>query len=135
MMVNRHQPLRWFGRWRALGWLFVFWVIYESLTPNPIQTPGIEFGDKIGHFSAYFIMMGWFAQLYRRRWHLPVLVLFVLLGIALEFVQGQSGYRAFEYADMAADALGAALAWWLAAGRFSSLLLRFEQRIFSTTTR
>jgi VanZ family protein len=129
--MNMRQPLCWFVFWRGIGWLFVAWVIYESLTPSPIQTPGIEFGDKIGHFSAYFIMMGWFAQLYRRSRHLLFLAVFIALGVAMEFVQGQTGYRAFEYADMAANSLGALSSWLLAAGSFSSTLLRVEQRLFS----
>lgn len=131
-VVAARQPLRWFGLWCGLGWLFVVWVIYESLTPNPIQTPGIEFGDKIGHFVAYFLMMGWFVQLYQRSRQLLFLMLFIALGVALEFVQGWTGYRAFEYADMAADTLGAGFAWLLARGPFSSLLLRLEQRLSFT---
>ena len=125
------QPLRWFGLWRGIGWLFVVWVIYESLTPSPIQTPGIEFGDKIGHFSAYFIMMGWFAQLYRRSRHLLFLSAFIALGVVLEFAQGQTDYRVFEYADMVANSLGACVAWLLAGGPFSLMLLRAEQWFFS----
>jgi VanZ family protein len=127
--VAARQPLRWFALWRGAGWLWLVWVIYESLTPTPMQTPGIEFGDKIGHFCAYFIMMGWFAQLYHRSRHGLFLLAFIALGVALEFLQGQSGYRAFEYADMAANSLGALSGWLLAAGSFSFLLLRLEQRL------
>ena len=130
---DAQQPLRRFALWRTVGLLFVVWVIYESLTPSPIETPGIEFGDKIGHFSAYFMMMMWFAQLYRRSRHLVLLVGFIAMGVALEFVQEQTGYRAFEYADMLANSLGASVAWLLAGGTFSSLLLRLEQRLFVTS--
>lgn len=129
------QPLRWFRLWSVLGWLFVAWVIYESLSPNPIQTPGIEFGDKIGHFSAYFLMMGWFAQLYQRPGQWPFLLLFITLGAALEFVQGQSAYRLFEYADMVANSLGAGAAWLLARGPFAAQLLRLEQQLLAATQR
>lgn len=126
------QPLRWFGLWHGAGWLLVVWVIYESLTPSPFQTQGIQFGDKIGHFCAYFMMMGWFAQLYHRSRHLLFLAGFVTLGVVLEFLQGQTGYRAFEYADMAANSLGALSSWLLAGGSLSSLLLRLERRLAST---
>lgn len=132
MLPGVPQPLRWFGLWRGLGWLFVVWVVYESLTPNPIQTPGIEYGDKIGHFSAYFTMMGWFAQLYHRSRQWLFLLLFIVLGVVLELVQGQSGYRAFEYADMVANSLGAGMAWLLAAGPFSALLQRVERSLSTT---
>jgi VanZ family protein len=121
------QPLRWFFLWFALGWCFVVWVIYQSLTPDPIETPGIEFGDKLGHFSAYFVMMAWFAQLYKAQRHVVCLISFVLLGVGLELIQGQTGYRVFEYADMAANSLGALMAWGLAKTSFATLLCRVEQ--------
>lgn len=122
------QPLRWFFLWFVLGWCFVVWVIYQSLTPDPIETPGIEFGDKLGHFSAYFVMMAWFAQLYKEQRHVVCLISFVLLGVGLEVVQGQTGYRVFEYADMAANSLGALVAWGLAKTSFATLLCRVERR-------
>lgn len=131
MLALVHQPLRHFFVWRGMGWLFVVWVIYESLTPSPVATPGIEFGDKIGHFLAYFILMGWFAQLYVRSRHTLLLCLCIALGVGLEFIQEQTGYRMFEYADMMADAMGALLAWLLARGAFATLLLRAEQRFIS----
>ncbi len=125
------QPLRWFYVWALLVWLFVVWVGYQSLTPSPIQTPGLPYGDKLGHFSAYFLMMAGFAQLYQRASHRMPLVLLVLYGIAMEFLQSMTGYRYFEYADMAANTLGALVAWCLAAPRFTfaQWLLRCERLI------
>ena len=59
--------------------------------------------------------MLWFCVLYRR---LRVRAFyaggFIALGIALEFVQGMTGYRSFEVADMVADAAGVLLAWSIA---------------------
>ena len=123
------QPLRGFYFWLLVGWLFVCWVAYQSLTPSPIQTPGVKFGDKLGHFSAYFLMMAWFAQLYMRRSHVRFLVFFIFLGIVIEILQGQTTYRLFEYADMVANALGATVAWLLAGSSlgFAKLLQRLER--------
>ena len=123
--VDLRQPLRWFGLWRGAGLLLVVWVIYESLTPTPIDTSGVEFGDKYGHFLAYFTMMSWFTQLYRRPRHTLLLFAFIAMGVTLEFIQGQTGYRTFDYAN----SLGACGAWLLASGSFSSLLLCVEQRL------
>jgi VanZ family protein len=33
------------------------------------------------------------------------------MGIAIEFVQGATGYRSFEVMDMVADAIGVLLGW------------------------
>ena len=41
-------------------------VVFLSLTSIPITVPEIEFGDKAGHFFAYFVLMSWFGQLYIR---------------------------------------------------------------------
>jgi VanZ family protein len=116
--------------WLILGWLLVLFVIYLSLTPEPMQVPG-EQGDKFGHMFAYAALMSWFANLYElpaRR--LQFAVGFVALGVALEFVQRWTGYRAFEVADMAADAVGVAVGWLLAPPRMPNYL-RGAESIFA----
>lgn len=123
-----HRDLRWFKLWSAIGWLLIVTVIYLSLTPHPIEID-IEQGDKIGHAFAYFAMMGWFAQLYQRRSHVWWGLGFIALGIALEYLQGWSGYRDFEYLDMVADAGGVTAGWLLGGTAFAHLLRGLEQRI------
>jgi VanZ family protein len=102
----------------ALGWAGVAGVVYLSLTPSPPQI-GVEGGDKIGHFLAYGVLAYWFAQFYSGRTRAIHALGLVALGVALEFVQRATGYRSFEVADMAADALGVAVGW--AAARFVPL--------------
>jgi VanZ family protein len=108
--------------WLLLGWLLILFVIYASLTPDPIEVPG-EQGDKFGHILAYAALMSWFANLYEapaRR--IQLAVGFVALGVALEFVQGWTGYRSFEVADMAADAAGVTVGWVFAPPRIPNYL-------------
>jgi VanZ family protein len=105
-----------------LGWMLVFFVIYLSLTPEPVQVP-MEQGDKFGHVLAYGALMSWFANLYEvfpRR--IQFAVGFIALGVALEFIQGWTGYRSFEFADMAADAAGVAVGWVVAPPRIPNYL-------------
>lgn len=128
MLRLERQPLKFFGVWLAIGVMLVAWVCYESLTPSPISVEGLKYADKLGHFFSYFTMMAWFGQLFRRRGHWLWLLFFVMLGYGLELLQRYSGYRSFEYADLAADAGGALLAWWLTATEFSKWLLYVEQR-------
>ncbi|HYX66324.1 MAG TPA: VanZ family protein [Burkholderiales bacterium] len=96
----------------AVGWALVAFILWASLTPSPPKIDfGIEQADKLGHAGAYAATMFWFAQLYvrgavRLRYALGLIV----LGIALEFIQGHVG-RDFEVADMVADAIGVALGW------------------------
>jgi len=95
----------------AVGWALVAAIVWLSLTPHPPQID-IEQGDKLGHFLSYGGVMFWFALLYVR---MKVRALyaagFIAMGIAIEFVQGWTGYRDFEVADMVADALGVVLAF------------------------
>ncbi len=129
-MAQRNcKPLHWFPLWFGVGCSLVGVVLYLSLTPDPIKTPGIEFGDKIGHFLAYFSLVFWFAQLYVRSCHGWLLFLFVLLGTLLEFAQAQTGYRTFQYADMVANNSGALCGWLLARTRYEQLLLHLDGRM------
>jgi hypothetical protein len=99
----------------ALGWAWAAAVVCLSLMPSP-PSGDIEGGDKAGHLLSYALLAWWFCQLYLGRTRLFHLIGFVAMGIALEFAQGAGGYRSFELADMAANALGVALGW--AAARF-----------------
>ena len=120
--------LRYFSLWLSFGWLLVLMMCYLSLTSNP---PGfhIEFKyiDKLGHFFAYFILMTWFAQLYKTfRARLFYVLFFISMGVILEILQGLGGVRFFEYYDMLANTLGVVFAWIITKGRLNSLLLSFE---------
>ena len=113
--------------WLLLGWMLVFFVIYLSLTPEPVQVP-MEQGDKFGHVLAYAALMSWFANLYNgsaRR--MQFAIGFIALGVALEFVQRWTGYRSFELADMAADAAGVAAGWVFAPPRIPNYLHATEK--------
>ncbi|MCF6281326.1 MAG: VanZ family protein [Candidatus Polarisedimenticolaceae bacterium] len=126
----QRQPLRYFSLWLAVGWLLIAVVLQASLTSDPLQTPGIEFGDKIGHFTAYFSLVFWFCQLYKRKKaHLLLFALFVFMGVAIEFIQGQTGYRTFEVADMLANSSGAVVGLLLVRFYAAEMLLTLEMRL------
>ena len=114
--------------WIGVGWFGVALLIYLSLTPTPPEIP-IEQGDKIGHIAAYGVLMLWWAQLYllpRRAWIASGLL---ALGVALEFVQGWTGYRSFEVADMGADLAGILLGWILAPPRLPNWFALSKRRL------
>lgn len=101
----------------AGGWLYAAAIVFLSLTPAPPE-PGFEYGDKLGHFLAYALLMFWFSLLYRNgNARLAYGALWIGLGVALEFAQGATDYRSLELADMAANALG------VAAGAAAALIL------------
>jgi VanZ family protein len=56
--------------------------------------------------------MLWFCLLYARRAsRIAYALLWIGMGIALEFAQGQLGYRTYEVYDMYANTLGVLIGW------------------------
>jgi VanZ family protein len=125
-MENQLQFLRF---WRITGWFIVALAWYVALDPSPPDLSGIQFGDKIVHLISYLGMMLWLVQCYprRRQWHL--FTFFIFMGIAIEFVQGWSGYRSFEYEDMIANSIGVLLGWLISRTIAGTLFFRIESAI------
>jgi len=127
MVRFERRPLQHFMLWWGIGIALLGTVCYESLTPTPIPSPDFDGGDKLGHFLVYFTLTSWFVQLYGRSAHRYLAAAFIALGVVLEWLQGMTGYRMFEYADMLANSGGVALAWGLAATSYAGLLLCIER--------
>src|SRR4029079_4971886 len=103
--------------WVGIGWFGVVLLIYLPLTPQPREIP-IEQGDKFGHAFAYATLMYWWAQLLRAaRERMGLAAALLARGISIEYVQGWTGWRTFDYYDMLADAVGIALGWLAAPPR------------------
>jgi VanZ family protein len=97
----------------AAGWAMAATIVWLSLTPSPPQID-IDEGDKLGHFAAYGSLMFWFCLLYARNGtRLAYAALWIVMGIALEFAQRETGYRNFEVFDMFANAIGVLIGWAL----------------------
>jgi VanZ family protein len=84
----------------------------------PLNQPAIPGGDKLHHLLAYAgLMLIWRlatpqATLHT---HIRLAILFMLMGVAIEFAQGLTPYRFFEWADALANASGVCLGWAVAA--------------------
>jgi VanZ family protein len=129
------QGLRFIRTWLAVGGFLVGLVIYLSLTPDPISAPQVE-GVKSGHFVAYLVLMLWFWQLVRPRGaKIAIAVALVAMGIALEFVQGATGYRTFAFADMRDNALGVGSGFILGMTPLGGMLGKFEAWLTRKPTR
>lgn len=122
-----NSEFQWYRLWISIGWALITLIVYLSLTVSPPEILEFAFADKLKHLFAYSVLMGWFTQLYpslkaRRVWALALF----LLGVAVEFIQGWSGYRFFDVADMAANSLGVLLGWWLSTKWLAGSLLRVD---------
>jgi len=129
---HRNAPLRFHQLWLVIGWSIVFLVIYLSLNSGGMQVVSGMFNDKMSHALGYCGLMLWFAQLYKSLGQrLLLAVLFVVMGIVLEFLQRMGGVRVFEIADMMANATGILIGWLAARLGLDRLLAWFEVRVLA----
>jgi VanZ family protein len=123
-----HAP-RLVALWRGCGWLFVALVVFLSLAPAPPELAPSGAFDA-GHVLAYLWLTLWFAQTQRAARQRAILAaLLCALGIALEFAQGTTTYRRFEYSDMALNALGIGMGLLLARTRLQNVLRTLERHV------
>jgi VanZ family protein len=118
--------------WIIIGWVGVVAVTVLALIPSPPRLVPVEQGDKVEHVLAFGSLMYWFAQVYlQRRSRLAAAGLLMALGVAIEFLQGETGYRSFEYADMGAECVGIFIGWLLAPPRLPNLYAWSEHLILA----
>ena len=97
--------------------------------PKPPQVLDFNAADKLIHLIAYSSMMFWMGQLYvSRRQHIILAVLFSVMGVLIEILQGLGGVRFFEYADMLANCSGVLIGWWLTRHVAKGFLLALEAK-------
>ena len=124
------EKLRFTGFWLIVGFLLVAFVVFVSLIRIPPQVGALTPSDKLCHALAYFCLTFWFIQIYRQnRVRLAIGLAFVMMGIGLECLQGLTGYRSFEYADMAANTAGVACGLIAAQTPLARTLLAVERYI------
>ena len=129
--MELENRLRYSALWTSLGFLLILFVIFLSLAPLRLPAAGtFPQSDKLAHFCAYGGMMFWFGQIFRARpASLLVAIGLILLGVILEFLQGATGYRTFDYLDMTANAIGAIVGLFLSWTRLGGMLALFERRV------
>jgi VanZ family protein len=121
------KELRFIKLWLAIGFVLVGVVCFLTLTPSPPDMGDFPESDKVGHFVAYSAMMLWFGFIYLHgKRYMRVGLAFVVMGIALELIQGTLDYRNFSYLDMGANACGVMIGWLLARTRLADVLVYVE---------
>jgi len=118
--------------WMAIGYGLVLTVVYMSISDDPVHiNMGLKYQDKFFHALAYFSLMAWFAQIYHDRFRRNMIALvFVFMGVAMEYIQGLGPVRMFEYADMFANTFGVVLGLLLSLTPARNVLVWIEARLF-----
>jgi len=117
--------------WLTIGYALVMLVVYLSITSSPVDLEiGFPYEDKLFHILAYFTLMAWFAQIYHDRFQRNMIaIVFVFMGVTLEYIQAYDPSRYFEYADMLANTIGVALGFVVALSEAKNTLFKFEKMI------
>jgi len=114
--------------WLFTGCLLIALVVYLSLIPA-LPSIDITAADKVAHIFAYATLTLWFLQLYPADRRAMLVIGFIMMGIALEFLQELTASRSFEYVDIAANTGGVVLGWLLAKTRLSNTLHVIEKQL------
>lgn len=117
--------------WLLLGGVLVALVIYLSLSDISLPQVPSDSGDKINHLIAYGVLTVWFGQLFLT-WNKRAVVALALiaLGVSMEFIQGMTDYRFFEWQDAVANLCGVVLGIIAIRLGADNILLWVEARYF-----
>ena len=123
------RPLHYRFFWLALGIVLLALVLYFTLSAPAFERdlPG---GDKLAHGVGFFVLMFWYAALFKRRYYLWLGLFLLAVGGLIELAQGWMALgRRPEWNDFWADGAGIIVAGLLSIGYQRSWLEWLEQRV------
>jgi len=127
-VIPEEDVLRYKNIWRLIGYLIIITIIVLSLIPDPDKVTPFHASDKLMHTLAYAFAMLWFGFCFKGKKLFTSAAALVLLGIVLEIVQGQTGYRTMDFYDGVANCAGVFTGLVLSFSRLSNALQYIEQR-------
>lgn len=84
-----------------------FTIIYLSINSGPVTPPLFPHIDKLNHFLAYSALgFSIYLATSNKRYVKLYVTLSLILGLSLEYIQGQLPYRHMSFADGLANILG-----------------------------
>jgi len=100
------QTLTYKKFWHCIGLFAILSTFYISLKQMSGGTPPFPHFDKFCHFTIYSLLAHYHCNLFLKLKKYWVFIFFFAMGIMIEFLQGMTGYRFFELADIIANTLG-----------------------------
>jgi hypothetical protein len=97
---------------KIIGGLYVAFILTMSLVPGS-TLPEIDPSeyDVLSHFTAYFIMMLWYARIYPPKFYPRLAVIIIFIGVIAECMQGLVETREFQAIDILFNSTGIVFAW------------------------
>lgn len=115
--------------WLSIGYALVALVVFLSLASVPVDMEmNFPYEDKVYHAIAYFTLMVWFSQIYHDGFRrIMFALIFVVLGVFLEYLQSFDPGRFAEFGDMVANTAGVALGFVVTLTTAKSYLVKIER--------
>ncbi len=126
--IQVETALRYKNMWRVIAYLIILVIIVLSLIPDPDKITPFSASDKLLHTLAYAVSMLWFGLCFKREKLFIIATGLILLGIILEVIQGQTGYRTMSLYDIIANCAGVLVGLLLSFSPLSKSLQYIEQR-------
>jgi VanZ family protein len=128
--VAEERVLRLNRLWHAIAYLIILSIIVLSLIPYPEEVTPFQVSDKIQHALAYAVAMFWFGLCFKRDRLYIIGIILLILGIVIELIQGQTGYRTMSLYDIFANITGIVIGLLLSFSRLSLALQYIEKLLF-----
>lgn len=131
LVATVYPDLKLRNLWLVIGFLLVAFVLYQSLSSHPVAMSGMfDYEDKLYHALAYFTLMAWFSQIYHQAVQRVIIaLLFVFMGLMVEYLQSLNPDRYAEFGDMVANVTGVFLGFVLTLSAAKNILVRVEKQI------
>lgn len=124
--------LKYFRLWLVVGVLLIIGVNFWSLTSS-LWLPMPGHTDKLYHIVSYALLMFWWLQLFTSRLvRVVIAIVFIGMGVGLEFLQSFHPMRYLDFKDMLANSIGVMITFVLGFTRLDQLLYRAEQKLVKT---
>ena len=86
--------------------------------------------DKLEHLTAYGSLILWFCMVFpTARQQFILAPGFCAMDVGIEFLQGMTSYRTFDWADMAPNCAGVAIVWGIGRTPLGLAFAGFEKLI------
>ncbi len=127
--ISDQVGLRYKNIWRSIAYLIIVIIIVLSLIPFPEKITPFSVSDKLMHAIAYAVSMTWFGLCFRGRKLFMIGSGLIFMGIFLEIIQKQTGYRNMSFYDIVANCVGVLIGLMFSFSRFSNALQYIEERL------
>jgi len=123
------KNLHFLRTWLSIGLFLISSVFYLCLRDIHLTPTNIPSFDKLLHLTCYFLLSYYFSNIVIKKNFLKTTIPLIIMGILIEFLQRETGYRSFEYNDMVANTIGCLMGFTISRYIYADLLVHIEKYV------